>query len=92
MKELNNLEFTKMETDIEDYHTPKWDIEDASKILELSHKTVYSRARTRRIRGTIVQRNRIRGTYTKGLALLYSDADIESMRVDLRGRQQKAKK
>ena len=62
-----------------------WTVEDAAKILETSIKNVYNRARNRGItthRGT--PRNHDGKGYTKGLALLYSDEDIESMKVDKR--------
>ncbi len=64
-----------------------WTVEDAAKILEITRDVVYKRAQTRKIKA-----GKCGGDHKRGLALLYSDADIESMRVDLRGRQQNAKK
>ena len=56
-----------------------WTVEDAAKILEIPIKTVYKRAHYRGIK-----LGKTGGHNNRGLALLYSDEDIESMSIDKR--------
>lgn len=64
---------------MEDSEVKIWTVEDAAKILEVERDVVYRRAKTRGIKS-----GKSGGNHKRGLALLYSDADIESMREDLR--------